>query len=237
MDNNQTRSRARDNKKKRTNQLLIILLIVGLAFFLILIMPLMNKDKEKDQIANNDTPLINDENDQEVNDNHSSNNNTNTETNNENNDAENNDTENNESNDQENNEEEKHVMPSIQDAEKSEQIEIVDSDDDNIIESYVANWAPIGTTQSGEHNSVFDEGSDDRNEIGKAITAVTDLTEDDYILWWIGNDGFDKAFTDIEDKSNNNLYRIFYSWVDGKGWQVTKVDHIKQSEHKNKFSN
>lgn len=217
MEQDQTRSRARENKKKRMNQLMIVLLIVALVFFLFLVIPLLNKDDAKDSSSTENNHDEQTEENEANNDNEVENNNENNETN-ENTNSNNNDED----------------IPPITEAENSDQIEVdTNSDDDNVIASYTAPWKPIKTDQSGEHNSVFDEGSADRIEIAEAITAVTSFSEDEYVLWWIGNDGFNKAYTDIEHKESGQLYRIYYDWIDNEGWQVTKVNEIAQSEHKN----
>jgi len=224
VDHDQIRSRARENKKKRMNQLMIVLLIIALVIFLFLVIPLLNKSDTNDSGSHNDNEQTeqNETNNENSDETENNSNKENQNTNNE---------ENNNSNENDSNDE--NEIPPITEADESDQIEVdKDSDDENVIASYTAAWQPIKTTQTGEHNSVFDEGSADRNEIGQAITKVTSFSEDEYVLWWIGNDGFNKAYTDIEHKESGQLYRIYYDWIDNEGWQVTKVNEIVQSEHK-----
>src|SRR5690625_91136 len=111
----------------------------------------------------------------------------------------------------------------------SDEIEVIeDSSDDNVIRAYTGNWEPIGTSQVGEHVTNYNDGSDDRIEIKHATSNVTGIAEDDMIEWWVGNDGPQKVFSVISDKEKTDYYKVYLSWIDHEGWQVTKVEKIKE---------
>ena len=111
----------------------------------------------------------------------------------------------------------------------SDEIEVIeDSSDDNVIRAYTGNWEPIGTSQVGEHVTNYNDGSDDRIEIKRATSNVTGIAEEDMIEWWVGNDGPQKVFSVISDKEKTDYYKVYLFWIDREGWQVTKVEKIKE---------
>jgi len=108
-------------------------------------------------------------------------------------------------------------------------VEIVDeSEDENVIRTYIGNWAPIGTVQTGEHTTNFNDGSVDRVEIEKASSQVTGIPVDEMFVGWVGNDGHQKVFTIISNQDREEFYKLYLSWIDEEGWQVTKVEKIKE---------
>lgn len=99
--------------------------------------------------------------------------------------------------------------------------------DQNVEEAYIADWPAIGTKQSGKHTVTYEDGSDDRVEIKKAISYVTELDEDNIIEHWIGNGGEDKVIATISDKGMENHYKVYLSWVKDEGWKPTKLEYLK----------
>lgn len=128
------------------------------------------------------------------------------------------DTENNEDN-------EENSQPSFDDEIITQYVE---SDDDNVIEAYKGNWPPIGTTQEEPHTTNYEDGSQDRKEIRDAILFVTNVNEENLIEHWIGNGGDQKVIATVEDRSTKNIYRLYLSWVERNGWQVTLVERLKE---------
>lgn len=109
-------------------------------------------------------------------------------------------------------------------------IKRIESDDPNVIEALEGDWPPIGTDQVGPHTTDYEDGSADRLEIKEAILAVTEISEDNLIEHWIGNGGDQKVIATVEDRSNEQYFRISLSWIEAEGWQVTLVEQIKQLE-------
>lgn len=107
-------------------------------------------------------------------------------------------------------------------------IQYVDSDDENVIEAFVGNWPPVGTNQSEPHTTNFEDGSDDRNEIRKAVLQVTNIDEENLLELWIGNGGEQKVIANVQDRSNDDIYRVYLSWIEYEGWQVTLVEKLKE---------
>lgn len=110
-------------------------------------------------------------------------------------------------------------------------IQQIDSDDNNVIEAFVGNWPVIETSQEEPHTVNYDDNSQDRIEIKEAILLVTNISEDDLIEHWVGNGGDQKVIATVENRSNNNYYRIYLSWIENEGWQVTLVERIKEIDN------
>ena len=119
-------------------------------------------------------------------------------------------------------------------ADDKEDIEVeteqVEPSDDNVIEAYTGNWQPIGTVQEGPHTTVYDDGSQDRIEIKQAVISVTGLA-DDMIEWRIGNGGDQKVIATVSNPGKTDNYRVYLSWVDNQGWQVTSVEKLKEIQY------
>lgn len=114
------------------------------------------------------------------------------------------------------------------DEEDKEKVEIeeIESQDSNVIKAYEGDWKPIGTEQVGPHTTNYNDGSDDRAEIKKAVAAVTGIEEDKMIEHWVGNGGDQKVISTVQDEANDDIYRVYLEWIDEDGWQVKKVEKI-----------
>ncbi|MCT1903318.1 YrrS family protein [Oceanobacillus sojae] len=128
------------------------------------------------------------------------------------------------SKEEEDNEDEEDEDNSYEDRESAE------PSDNNVSEAYTGDWDPVGTEQEGEHNTDFGDGSQDRAEIKKATSLVTGLSEDGMIEHWVGNNGPDKVIATVSDSSSSEFYRVFLDWVDGEGWQPTKVEKLIEND-------
>lgn len=133
--------------------------------------------------------------------------------------------------DDEENEDDSEDIDEDYDLESDIDVQEVDSTDDNVIVAYTGNWDPIGTSQTGtNHSTDYSDGSADRVEIKRAVSAVTGISEDDMTEHWVGNDGEQKVVATVSSKSVEEIYRVYLSWIDNEGWQVTKVERIKNPE-------
>ena len=114
------------------------------------------------------------------------------------------------------------------DKDKDTETEKVPSTDDNVSTAYTGDWEPIGTTQTGEHVTDYSDGSADRNEIKQAISAVTGISADNMIEWWIGNAGDQQVTATVSDTQKEKIARVQLNWIDGEGWQVTLVEELNE---------
>jgi cytoskeletal protein RodZ len=93
------------------------------------------------------------------------------------------------------------------------------------------NWKPVGTTQSGEHVSSYDESTQDWKEKIQAISYATGLTEDQMTLWYMENGGGpDKAIGTVTSKDQSQIYRVYLQWEDGRGWKPSRVDQLEKND-------
>ncbi|MFD2213869.1 YrrS family protein [Metabacillus endolithicus] len=89
-------------------------------------------------------------------------------------------------------------------------------------------WAPIGTSQSEPHSANYTKGSQDWNEMTKALSYATGIPESDMIIWYLGNNGGpnDAAGT-ISPKDQSVKYKVYITWVENEGWMPTKIEKLQ----------
>lgn len=107
-------------------------------------------------------------------------------------------------------------------------IQYIDSDDPNVIEAYVGNWPPMGTTQEEPHVTDFTKDSTDWIEMRNAVIYATNINEEDLIELWFGNGGEQKVIATVKDRSTNEIFRVYLSWIEHSGWQPTLVEKLKE---------
>ncbi|QBP40834.1 YrrS family protein [Paenisporosarcina antarctica] len=101
---------------------------------------------------------------------------------------------------------------------------------DPLISEKIVNtaWKPVGTTQTGEHTSVYSEGHVDWDEKIKAIIYTTGLSTDNMIVWRIANGGSpQKSIGVVSSKNKEEKYRVSLQWVEGEGWKPEKMETLK----------
>lgn len=104
---------------------------------------------------------------------------------------------------------------------------------DPIVEETVINtsWEPVGTSQSGNHVSVYQKGSVDWNEKIKALSYATGLNESDMYIMMIKNGGGpQQSIGVVQSKDQSQKYRVHLEWVDSEGWKPVKMDVLKTLE-------
>ena len=112
--------------------------------------------------------------------------------------------------------------------------------DDEIIEQSIVDpsWKPIGTTQTGEHVSVYDENSVDWKEKLEAIADATGLSIENTTIWRIQNGGSpQKSIGIVSSKDKAEKYRVYLEWVEDEGWKTVKMDVLKTLDFDYKSSN
>ncbi|WP_044339570.1 YrrS family protein [Rossellomorea aquimaris] len=116
--------------------------------------------------------------------------------------------------------------------EDQNELKVEESDEPNVKQTMVhPDWKPIGTEQTGEHVSSYDLGSADWQEKVKAVSYATGIPEDNMTVWYIeGNGGPQKSMATVTAKDTKTPYRVYLQWVDGKGWQPTKVQELVKND-------
>jgi hypothetical protein len=119
-----------------------------------------------------------------------------------------------------------------QEAEEQEVEEVtMDDPNSNVIREIVnPSWQPIGTTQTEPHVTTYDENSVDWKEMIDAISYATGVPNSDMIVWFIGNNGPNKAVATISTKDKREHYKVFIEWVTEQGWKPTKVQQLRNQE-------
>lgn len=107
-------------------------------------------------------------------------------------------------------------------------VEEAESDDPLVERAYTGKWTPIGTEQSGEHVTNFNEGSQDRVEINQAVTSVTGLDSGNIIEWWIAGDGPNRVEATVSNENKTEVYRVYLQFIKEKGWQPTRVEELSK---------
>jgi hypothetical protein len=109
--------------------------------------------------------------------------------------------------------------------------EIVEnSDDPNVKETFInPSWKPVGTKQAEPHVATYKTESTDWQEMIKAFELATGLTEAEWTLWRIGNNGSPQdAKGVVSTKDRQYVYRIYIEWVENEGWKPTKLEHLNE---------
>ena len=107
--------------------------------------------------------------------------------------------------------------------------------EDAVVDETVSNtsWEPIGTSQTGKHESVYDGKSMDWQEKEKALAYATGLSQNDMIFWKIKNGGSpQKSIGIVSSKDKSKKYRVYLEWVDGEGWKPTQMDVLNTLDFK-----
>lgn len=111
--------------------------------------------------------------------------------------------------------------------------EITESDDPDVAKVITKDWKPIGTEQTGDHVNSYSSTSVDWQEKRKAFSAATDIPISNTSLWFVeqGADPATQAIGTLSTKENpDKAYRVYITWVDGEGWQPTKVEELKTND-------
>lgn len=97
-------------------------------------------------------------------------------------------------------------------------------------EAVTLNIAAVGTSQTGEHVTNYDDGSQDRIEIKKAYLAALGnrVTADTVFENWIGNGGDNRVEVTVTDTRSGNKYIVYMQWIDGKGWKPESYKHLDE---------
>ncbi|TMU85628.1 DUF1510 family protein [Bacillus sp. BHET2] len=118
------------------------------------------------------------------------------------------------------------------DGEDDSKMKVEESDEPNVKKNMVhPDWKPVGTEQTGEHVSSYDLGTADWQEKVKATSYATGIPEENMTVWFIeGNGGPQKSMATVTTKDTQTPYRVYLQWVDGQGWQPTKVQELKEND-------
>ncbi|SDK52452.1 YrrS family protein [Sediminibacillus albus] len=118
-----------------------------------------------------------------------------------------------------------------------EREQVDSSGDSNVVEAYTADWQPVGTSQQEPHQTTYEEGTQDWEEMMEAIELATDLTSDDRVVWWVERAGDQQVIATVSDSAETEIYRTYVTWVENQGWKPTKVEVLEENDQKYRFEN
>lgn len=89
-------------------------------------------------------------------------------------------------------------------------------------------WKPVGTLQTGPHTAVYDGTSTDWQEMLNAISYATGLEQSNMIVHFLGRDKTQEnaSVGTVYSRDKAEIYKVYIRWVDGAGWQPTKVEEL-----------
>jgi cytoskeletal protein RodZ len=94
-------------------------------------------------------------------------------------------------------------------------------------------WKAVGTTQSGEHQAVFDQNAVDWQEMILAYSYATGIDKNNMTVWWNENGGApNTAVGTVSEKGNDQTFRVLIQWVDGEGWKPVKVEELIENDRR-----
>lgn len=106
---------------------------------------------------------------------------------------------------------------------------MIESEDENVIEAFEANWPPIGTSQTEPHTIQFKKDTVDWDEMEEAIASAIPIQRSEMITYWIGNGGELKAIGTVYNKNNKDeIYRVTIEWIEYEGYKPIKVERLKE---------
>lgn len=220
-DMNQTRSDKFEKRRKSTKAITIGIIAASILVIILLGIWVFggsggeeqNADENENSSSDEGSDFLITEPDEEEGENNSTDNEENGQ------DGENESTEENNDNDQDN-------------EQNNVETESVEPSDENVSEAYTGNWDPIGTEQEGPHTTTYDDGSQDRIEIKEATSMVTGINPDNMVEWRVENGGDQKVVATVSDMDETQVFRVYLQWVDGEGWQPTKVEELIENDKK-----
>lgn len=93
-------------------------------------------------------------------------------------------------------------------------------------------WQPIGTSQTEPHHKSYQKGSQDWNEMIKALAYAIGTQPDNMTTWWLGNGGGpDLSVGKVSEKGHpDKKYKVELQWIPNKGWKPTSVTPIDNNQ-------
>jgi len=111
---------------------------------------------------------------------------------------------------------------------------VVKSSEPNVKEVITdSSWKPVGTEQTGGHVYSSSSSSIDWKEKLKALSYATGIPEDNMTVWFLEHGATtDEAIGTVSAKNSPTTYRVYLTWVDGKGWKPVKIYELIENDKK-----
>ena len=117
-----------------------------------------------------------------------------------------------------------------------EDVEVEESDEENVKAIIRGNWEPYETQQEEPHSIDLNEGSQDRQELEQATAMAINGNRDEITYWWFASDGNPNYIeATIEDQSDGEIYRVHLEWIENEGWQPQLVKVLEENDQLYRF--
>ena len=114
-------------------------------------------------------------------------------------------------------------------------LEIVDSDDENVEYAYTSSWSPIPTEQEEPHEITWEQSSVDWNEMMKAAELATGIGIDDMYYLWVSGNGPQSVTATFSNSAMEEHFRVYITWIEGQGWQPERGDVLENQDEMGRF--
>jgi len=117
---------------------------------------------------------------------------------------------------------------------KQSTVKTTNPNEPNVKEQIVdSSWKPVGTQQTNGHVYSTDSSSLDWQEKLKALSYATGIDVNNMTVWFLEKgETTDQAIGTVSEKGQDQTYRVYLTWVDGKGWKPTKIYKLIQNDKK-----
>jgi cytoskeletal protein RodZ len=228
-------------KRRKTNLILNSLIVIVLLLIIIVSVTIFFGGSEKASSQNEGKKIESSENNQEKTDSNigedDSENTTNDEEAGEETSSDSNDGTDSDSNSDETSSEEEETSTEEETGTETNTEDVVsEGGDDPNVKTTITNpgWIPIGTSQTGEHVTVYDSKSADWQEMIQAMTYATGLDPTNLTVWFLGrnNESGSQSIGTISSKDQSKIYRVQIEWVDSQGWKPIKVEELLENDRR-----
>jgi len=95
------------------------------------------------------------------------------------------------------------------------------------------NLEPIGTAQTEPHITTFEKESLDWQEMTAALQLATNLTDEEMIIWRLGNGGAPDLALGIVSTSatKSTPTQVRLKWIENQGWMPTDIEVLDSNEY------
>ena len=115
------------------------------------------------------------------------------------------------------------------------ELEVVDSDEENVVYAYTSTWAPIPTVQDEPHIITWDQTTVDWNEMMRAAELATGVHIDEIYSLWVSGNGPQSVIATFSNPTGEEHFRVYISWIENQGWQPQQVDVLEEHDQLHRF--
>lgn len=116
------------------------------------------------------------------------------------------------------------------------ELEFTESDEENVISSYQADWDAVKTKQTEPHTISFEQDTVDWDEMLAAATLATGVQSNDMQYLWVSGNGPGKVIATYTERATQDHFRVYIEWEANKGYRPTRVDMLEDHDQMERFS-